>query len=91
VILSHKTCGHVLQPHAICRACKREVSAADIQIDLGTIAETVREDAGQVRVSRTAEGPVCAQKRSFGNWIAFVCLLIVYRLTAFAAKPYFAL
>ena len=55
VILSHKTCGHVLQPHAICRACKREVSAADIQIDLGTIAETVREDAGQVRVSSRPE------------------------------------
>ena len=37
VILSHKTCGRVLRPQAICSACKREVSAEDVQIDLGSI------------------------------------------------------
>jgi DNA-binding HxlR family transcriptional regulator len=55
VILSHKTCGHVLNLRATCRACKREVNAADIQIDLGNIAETVREDAAQVRISSRPE------------------------------------
>jgi DNA-binding HxlR family transcriptional regulator len=55
VILSHKTCGHVLNPKAICLACKREVNAADIQIDLGNIADTVRGDAAQVRVSSRPE------------------------------------
>jgi len=55
VILKHKACGHLLEPSAICRACKRNVSAADIRIDLENIAETVREDTGQVRVSSRPE------------------------------------
>ena len=55
VILKHKTCGHLLQPRAVCRACRREVSAADIRIDLENIAETVRADASQVRVSSRPE------------------------------------
>lgn len=55
VILSHKTCGRVLRPKAICSACKREVNAEDIQINLGNITETVRKDAAQVRVSSRPE------------------------------------
>jgi DNA-binding HxlR family transcriptional regulator len=55
VILKHKACGHVLQPRAVCRACRRDVVAADIQIDLENIAETVRADAGQQRVSSRPE------------------------------------
>jgi DNA-binding HxlR family transcriptional regulator len=55
VILKHKTCGHLLEPWAICRACKRDVSAADIRIDLENIAETVRGDSSQVRVSSRPE------------------------------------
>jgi len=55
VILFHKTCGRVLRPQAICSACKREVSAEDVQIDLGSIAESVRENSVQVRVSSRPE------------------------------------
>lgn len=51
VILSHKSCKHILHPQAVCANCNREVTASDIQIDLAGIAETVREEAGQVRVS----------------------------------------
>ncbi|MCG4958226.1 hypothetical protein, partial [Alistipes finegoldii] len=55
VVLHHRTCGARLQPLAICTACEREVVADDIQIDLGAIVDSVREEAAQVRVSSRPE------------------------------------
>ena len=55
VILKHKCCGHLLEPSLVCKACKRDVTAVDIRINLDNIAETVREDTSQVRVSSRPE------------------------------------
>jgi DNA-binding HxlR family transcriptional regulator len=91
VILSHKTCGRVLRPQAICSACKREVSAEDIQIDLGSIAESVRENSVQVRVSSRPElytaGRPTSVSRSLSvigdRWGFFVLWLTLAGVTKF--------
>jgi DNA-binding HxlR family transcriptional regulator len=72
VILSHKTCDSVLRPQAICSACKREVKAADVQIDLGGIAEIVREDPAKVRVSSRPELYTAGRPTSVGRTLSVI-------------------
>lgn len=91
VILSHKTCGRVLRPQTICVACKREVTADGIQIDLGKIAKTVREDIAVVRVSSRPELYTAGRPTSVSRtlsvigdrWAVFVLWLALAGVTKF--------
>jgi DNA-binding HxlR family transcriptional regulator len=72
VVLSHKTCGSVLRPQAICSACRREVRAGNIQIDLGSSAEMVREDTTKVRVSSRPELYTMGRPTSVSRTLAVI-------------------
>ncbi|MFC0242526.1 winged helix-turn-helix transcriptional regulator [Rhodopseudomonas telluris] len=72
VILSHKTCGRVLRPKAICSACKREIHAEDVQINLGNIAETIRNDTASVRVSSRPELYTAGRPTSVSRTLAVI-------------------
>lgn len=72
VILSHKTCGSILRPKAICAACRREIRLEDISIDLNEIAQTVREDNALVRVSSRPELYTSGRPTSVSRTLAII-------------------
>lgn len=72
VVLHHRECGARLQPLAICLSCNREVTADDVQIDLGNIAESVREDTSRVRVSSRPELYTAGRPTSVSRTLAVI-------------------